>query len=701
MSMQGPLLIAETPNAGEIGHRYLVPAGVPLASSQAASLVDRLGGEGRLVGPSYLAIRRRAVQDYSDRIGWETLQVAGVNTSQLSEDQRQAIFGRLEHWLEKLVPVAQAVDWSRHRQLVVGNDDLSRWQKEDFDSLPAADLFPPEPVAIVDPKKDGTGPSHSRGFVAKAGTFALLLSLVGVSAYLLWPGPEPGPEPEPEQEAAPSNPEPSSKKGTDEFPNGKPNPRPVSKTMEQIQELVKAAENLRDTALASADIAKTRGELDKLQSCYTDLDDRSRKLDYAEQSKLREANHAIEAVIQTWVSAVNKRKTSFENRTKELTKKTNSLDRSSHNNDNAEELLSDLDAIDAELVRDKVFRFMPLDVSKDAKVDDFQKTQRKRWEELRGQVAVRKREWAFDIKKSEIDIRLDNFNFIDAVSLAENLDSPDHTEADDLKKKVIDKFKEYIKKQQNVTKNAGASVMEIENAINHLEETRSVNFLPLLPKASQMQDAIAIDSLRNRAIDQLKDELDRKRYDKLLKYEKMLEAGQAADKGNKNALANEYLDAKDTPRRMYDKVKAWSHGSKEKTTLTVLKIINGARIKGKNVTLSFRSSSDPNNQAEIGEPLTFSIPKQGDQISERAIAFLEGQPANIYIKITIDEITTAETIRIQTNEPQSLYVNKNQPKPSAYFEIKFSHIAGSTLPRYDPALPAYKESHKPPPPPAE
>ena len=53
---EGPLLIAETPNAGVLGHRYLIPTGAAVSELVAIHYVDQARGRDTKRGDDFLAV---------------------------------------------------------------------------------------------------------------------------------------------------------------------------------------------------------------------------------------------------------------------------------------------------------------------------------------------------------------------------------------------------------------------------------------------------------------------------------------------------------------------------------------------------------------------------------------------------------------------------------------------------------------------
>jgi hypothetical protein len=130
-----PFLIAETPNAGPHGHRFLVPPQCDWDDARTARFV----GLGRLhaerIGGNYIAVSRRAPQHSTGRSGDEVLVLVGVDTAKLSIDERDRIVRRLRDLLGDIDAVAARHPWAGEPRLVVPFPELEVWLESGFPPL--------------------------------------------------------------------------------------------------------------------------------------------------------------------------------------------------------------------------------------------------------------------------------------------------------------------------------------------------------------------------------------------------------------------------------------------------------------------------------------------------------------------------------------------------------------------------------------
>lgn len=138
--MKTPILIAETPNAGKWGYRFLVSAGANIGDATVSAFVSKGRGES-LIGGNYLAVRHNVIQRSTGRPdAGETLMLVGVDTSQISNEKRSQIVATLRSLLDKLDAVVQEIDWTNEKRLVVPHRSLAEWLSKDIRSLPTADI---------------------------------------------------------------------------------------------------------------------------------------------------------------------------------------------------------------------------------------------------------------------------------------------------------------------------------------------------------------------------------------------------------------------------------------------------------------------------------------------------------------------------------------------------------------------------------
>jgi hypothetical protein len=151
-----PILIAETPNAGKCGHRFLASAGATIGDVTVSAFVSQARRVSHIVGGNYLAVRHKVTQRSTGRPdAGETLILVGIDTSKISDKKQTQIITILRSLLDKLDAVVQEIDWSQERRLVVPNSTLAEWLSEDIRSLPIADIQggPQELVRTVVPTR--------------------------------------------------------------------------------------------------------------------------------------------------------------------------------------------------------------------------------------------------------------------------------------------------------------------------------------------------------------------------------------------------------------------------------------------------------------------------------------------------------------------------------------------------------------------
>lgn len=138
--MKTPILIAETPNAGKWGYRFLISDGANIGDTIVSAFVSKGRGES-LIGGNYLAVRHNVIQRSTGRPdAGETLILVGVDTSQISNEKQEQIIASLRSLLDKLDAVVQEIDWTNEKRLVVPHRSLAEWLSKDICSLPTADI---------------------------------------------------------------------------------------------------------------------------------------------------------------------------------------------------------------------------------------------------------------------------------------------------------------------------------------------------------------------------------------------------------------------------------------------------------------------------------------------------------------------------------------------------------------------------------
>jgi len=130
-------LLALTPRAGTMNHRYLVSPGSGLVEAGAAAEVGEAlrntGEEGASAeGPSFLAVCKRGVlQVEGGRSGDEVLLLGGIETAALGA-RRHEVQERLEHRLDDLSELIGRIEWHRERGMLIEHTELEEWLWSDF-----------------------------------------------------------------------------------------------------------------------------------------------------------------------------------------------------------------------------------------------------------------------------------------------------------------------------------------------------------------------------------------------------------------------------------------------------------------------------------------------------------------------------------------------------------------------------------------
>jgi len=137
------VLLAETPRAGRLGHRFLAPDNaLDLSESDITAVfqaVEKSGfvsdsGISEAIDRQRIAVRRTVAQklDHSNRDGHETLVLDGIDTEQLSKEAVRSIVDKLRIRLGDLESLVQSTDWARIRSgsLVVPRKELTEWLTE-------------------------------------------------------------------------------------------------------------------------------------------------------------------------------------------------------------------------------------------------------------------------------------------------------------------------------------------------------------------------------------------------------------------------------------------------------------------------------------------------------------------------------------------------------------------------------------------
>jgi hypothetical protein len=130
-----PFLIAETPNAGSRGHRFLVPPGCDWDDGRVAAFVRRGRADGERIGANYVTVARGTTQHSSGRSARLVLALVGVDTAELPIDERDRIVRRLRDLLGDIDAVAARHPWAGEPRLVVPFPELEVWLESGFPPL--------------------------------------------------------------------------------------------------------------------------------------------------------------------------------------------------------------------------------------------------------------------------------------------------------------------------------------------------------------------------------------------------------------------------------------------------------------------------------------------------------------------------------------------------------------------------------------
>ncbi|MBU0479906.1 MAG: hypothetical protein KKG47_02270 [Proteobacteria bacterium] len=179
--MSNPFLIAETPRGGPYGHRFIIPPGTDLQSSEVEAYFQR-AALGR--GNDFIAVNHQVTQHLPNgavRKGSETLLLAGVPCENLSPGQmekvRQTLRGQLDD-LEKLV--TGDINWEEAgQQTLIIRAELAVWLRKDINALAEAVT------------SDNPGTSRPGLYFPKSPLSAVLIGsflgiAVGAMALYLW-----------------------------------------------------------------------------------------------------------------------------------------------------------------------------------------------------------------------------------------------------------------------------------------------------------------------------------------------------------------------------------------------------------------------------------------------------------------------------------------------------------------------------------
>jgi len=181
--MSGPLLIIETPRAGDYGHRF-VTSSASLSESEIARIADEANRNP--LGQTYISVARQTRQVLRNgtvRQGTERIILEGIDAAQLAQSQLDG----LNHALAGLFPLvenlAQTIDWkSGEMNAVIVRPELRQWvARPEFQGLPLAKTSP-----ISGPDDPRAAPPNERRSLRRASVLrsAVLLASIAIFAVV-------------------------------------------------------------------------------------------------------------------------------------------------------------------------------------------------------------------------------------------------------------------------------------------------------------------------------------------------------------------------------------------------------------------------------------------------------------------------------------------------------------------------------------
>ena len=106
-----PVLVAITPRAGELNHRFILPSGLGITDGVAEYFISQANSA--MEGRDYLAVRSWAAQQ-SGRAGYELLVLTGIDVKAMSERQRRKIEEKLVNRLRELSEWVPPGGWNAY-----------------------------------------------------------------------------------------------------------------------------------------------------------------------------------------------------------------------------------------------------------------------------------------------------------------------------------------------------------------------------------------------------------------------------------------------------------------------------------------------------------------------------------------------------------------------------------------------------------
>lgn len=132
--MNATVLLAETPRAGGLGHRFLVPTGCSISEANLTAFFQSAGENP--IGCNFLAVSR-AVEQHVDggavREGAEVLILAGIDVSKMSDSERRYAKVNLHALMDSLAKlVTSDIEWSLATEpgLIVTRPEFAEWLRD-------------------------------------------------------------------------------------------------------------------------------------------------------------------------------------------------------------------------------------------------------------------------------------------------------------------------------------------------------------------------------------------------------------------------------------------------------------------------------------------------------------------------------------------------------------------------------------------
>lgn len=133
--MNSVALFAETPRAGKLGHRFLLPPSLAATESEIAVYL-RIITSDVVIGQNFMAMGR-SVPQYNNngvvRLGREIIVIAGIDTQRLSEQSEADLRSLLQKHLYSLEDLVLAgIDWTELGQagVIIRRQEMEAWLDE-------------------------------------------------------------------------------------------------------------------------------------------------------------------------------------------------------------------------------------------------------------------------------------------------------------------------------------------------------------------------------------------------------------------------------------------------------------------------------------------------------------------------------------------------------------------------------------------